>query len=105
MKPLGRMSGFLSSSALDKFQLGCVSDSLVMTDLGSGISRGCMDLGRLYQGKYVPPERSDGLGTEYEHIKEREDVISELVAENDMISKITTEKNFLDSDPTYIDLD
>ena len=92
-----------------------------MTDLGSGISRGCMDLGRLYQGKYVPPDRSDGLCNEHECKEEREDVISEIVVEEDVISEMVTEKNViseivavkdhiseknvLDSDPTYIDLD
>jgi len=125
MKPLERISGFISSSVLDKFQLAGGGDSLVMTELGSGISRGCMDLGRLYQGKYVPPDRSDGLNTEHEDVEDREDVISEIVAEKDVISKMVTEKdvisemiteknvisemmtekNMLDSDPTYIDLD
>ena len=36
-------------------------DFLVVNELGSGISRGCMNYGRLYQGKYIPPERTDAL--------------------------------------------
>ena len=32
---------------------------LVVSELGQGIDRGYMGLGRLYQGKYVPPQRSD----------------------------------------------
>ena len=37
-----------------------------MSELGLGISRGCMNFGRLYQGKYIPPERTDGLLAECE---------------------------------------
>lgn len=37
------------------------SDFLIVSELGCGIQRGCMGFGRLYQGKYVPPERTDGL--------------------------------------------
>ena len=33
----------------------------VVSELGSGIARGFMNLGRLFQGKYIPPERTDGL--------------------------------------------
>lgn len=36
-------------------------EMLYVSELGAGISRGCMGLGRLYQGKYVPPDRSDIL--------------------------------------------
>ena len=36
-------------------------DFLVVSELGLGISRGCMNFGRLYHGKYIPPERTDGL--------------------------------------------
>ena len=38
-----------------------VKDSLMVSQLGLGMARGCMDYGRLYQGKYVPPERTDGM--------------------------------------------
>ena len=34
---------------------------IIVSGLGSGISRGCMDYGRLYQSKYIPPDRTDGL--------------------------------------------
>jgi len=33
-----------------------------VSELGSGIHRGAMGFGRLYQGKYVPPDRSDVVG-------------------------------------------
>merc|ERR1719362_1191247 len=42
------------------------ADFLIVSELGCGIQRGCMGLGRLYQGKYVPPERTDGLLPEEE---------------------------------------
>ena len=37
------------------------ADLLIVRELGSGISRGSMNYGRLYQGKYIPPHRTDGL--------------------------------------------
>ena len=46
------MSSVVSSS------LPSIDDSLVISSLGTGITRGCMDLGRLYQGKYLPPDRN-----------------------------------------------
>ena len=39
---------------------GC-GDMVVVSGLGLGISRGCMNYGRLYQGKYIPPDRTDAL--------------------------------------------
>eukprot|EP00092_Neocalanus_flemingeri_P036472 GFUD01039714.1.p1 GENE.GFUD01039714.1~~GFUD01039714.1.p1 ORF type:complete len:498 (-),score=173.13 GFUD01039714.1:586-1878(-) len=56
-----RASEVLSPSLLDTVKISGYCDFLIVSDLGLGISRGCMDLGRLYQGKYVPPERIDGL--------------------------------------------
>jgi len=37
------------------------NDILVVSELGSGISRGSMNYGRLYQSRYIPPNRTDGL--------------------------------------------
>jgi len=54
-----RASGVLTPSLL-----GVVNASeniLVVRELGSGISRGSMNYGRLYQGKYTPPHRTDGV--------------------------------------------
>jgi len=51
----------LYPSLVDKVKNSCYSDFLLVSELGSNIFRGSMDLGRLYQGKYVAPERSDGL--------------------------------------------
>jgi len=46
------------------------ADFLIVSELGCGIQRGCMGLGRLYQGKYVPPERTDGLLPEEKRVLE-----------------------------------
>jgi len=43
----------------NKELLSGVPDVLVVSELGQGINRGFMGLGRLYQGKYIPPERED----------------------------------------------
>ena len=55
------------------------------------ISRGYMDLGRLYQGRYVPPERSDGV------VENR--VYFEHITSEDINVKIRS------SVSNYIDLD
>jgi hypothetical protein len=44
---------------LDAIKRSGYCDVLLVEKLGSGIFRGSMNLGRLHQGKYVPPERSD----------------------------------------------
>ena len=49
---------------LDTAKTSAYGDFLVITELGSGISKGCMNYGRLYQGKYIPPERTDALITQ-----------------------------------------
>ena len=54
---------------------------MVISGLGSGISRGSMNYGRLYQGKYIPPERTDGLLPEEESVNE-EATIEEVICEN-----------------------
>jgi hypothetical protein len=66
---------------------------MVISELGSGISRGCMDYGRLYQGKYIPPERTDGLLLEEESVNE-EATIEEAICEK--LSFTTSEDIDLD---------
>ena len=66
---------------------------MVISELGSGISRGCMNYGRLYQGKYIPPERTDGLLPEEESVNE-EATIEEVICEN--VSLTTSEDIDLD---------
>jgi hypothetical protein len=52
---------------------GSFADFLIVSELGCGIQRGCMGLGRLYQGKYVPPERTDGLLPEEKRVLEEKE--------------------------------
>ena len=58
---------------------------MVINELGSGISRGCMNYGRLYQGKYIPPERTDGLLPEEEHVN-KEATIAEVICEKEILT-------------------
>ena len=59
----------------------------MVSELGSGISRGCMNYGRLYQGKYIPPERTDGLLPECEEEESvnEEATIEEVICENSFV--------------------
>ena len=52
----------MTSALLDTVHTGSgYADLLIVSELGLGISRGSMNYGRLYQGKYIPPHRTDGL--------------------------------------------
>ena len=65
----------------DQMERAAYRDTLVVSGLGSGISRGCMDYGRLYQSKYIPPNRTDGLNpdcTYKECVKEKESVKQDM---------------------------
>ena len=44
-------------------------DILYVKDVGYGMTRGMMDLGRLYQGYYVPPDRKDFEEKEEEQLE------------------------------------
>ena len=66
-----QVSEVLSSSMLD------IVKTLIVQDLGFGISRGCMNFGRLYRGNYVPPERTDGIFPEL--ACQEEEVIEEEI--------------------------
>merc|ERR1712106_1162393 len=65
-RAMRRASEVFNSSLIETVKPSGYFDILVVNELGSGISRGCMNFGRLYQGKYIPPERTDGLITEFE---------------------------------------
>ena len=57
--------------------------TIVVSELGSGIARGFMNLGRLFQGKYIPPERTDGLLPQPdEKVCIEEEAMVEVVGEN-----------------------
>merc|ERR1711892_1451195 len=54
-RAMRKASEFVNSSLIDTVKQSAYFDFLVVNELGSGISRGCMNFGRLYQGKYIPP--------------------------------------------------
>merc|ERR1711892_329626 len=54
-RAMRRASEFLNSSLIDTVKPSAYYNFVVVNELGSGISRGCMNFGRLYQGKYIPP--------------------------------------------------
>ena len=77
-----RASVVFPSSFLETVNSSIHSDFMVISELGSGISRGCMNYDRLYQGKYIPPERTDGLPAwcEEECVSE-EEIDEEVIGE------------------------
>jgi len=66
LRSIKRASEVLNPLLLGNVKSSSYGDFLVVSELGLGISRGCMNFGRLYQGKYIPPERTDGLLAECE---------------------------------------
>jgi len=95
LRSVGRASEVLSTSLLGTTQTGSgFGDFLVVSELGSGIFRGSMNYGRLYQGKYIPPERTDGLLPECEE--------EQSAIENANIEEMTEEDTLV---PTDIGLD
>merc|ERR1712106_118172 len=79
-RAMRRASELMNSSLIETAKPSGYFDFLVVNELGSGISRGCMNFGRLYQGKYIPPERTDGLITEFEEdesAKIEEDIVKD----------------------------
>merc|ERR1712106_442341 len=79
-RAMRRASELMNSSLIETVKPSGYFDFLVVNELGSGISRGCMNFGRLYQGKYIPPERTDGLITEFEEdesAKIEEDIVKD----------------------------
>ena len=83
-----RASEVLPNSLLNSVKTSGYCDFLMVNELGSGISRGCMDFGRLYQGKYIPPERTDGLlfECEEEESVNEEAIIEEVICEDSCVT-------------------
>merc|ERR1712071_255985 len=104
-RPIQRATEILSAPQIDKVKTSGYCDFLIVSELGCGIQRGGMSLGRLYQGKYVPPERTDGLLPEekrlLEEAKEREEKealegvfeekLEEVVEELDTVEELVKE--------------
>ena len=83
-----RASEVLPNSLLNSVKTSGYCDFLMVNELGLGISRGCMDFGRLYQGKYIPPERTDGLLLECEEEESvnEEAIIEEVICEDSCVT-------------------
>ena len=83
-----RASEVLPNSLLNSVNTSGYCDFLMVNELGLGISRGCMDFGRLYQGKYIPPERTDGLLPECEEEESvnEEATIEEVICEESCVT-------------------
>jgi len=64
----------LCPSLVEKVSAAGYCDVVYVSELGSGIHRGAMGFGRLYQGKYVPPDRCDVVG----NITEDEEKLEEI---------------------------
>jgi len=96
LRSIKRASEVLNPSLLGNVKSSGFGDFLVVSELGLGISRGCMNFGRLYQGKYIPPERTDGLLAECEE--------EETTPENENIQEENIE-DLHSAVPTDIGLD
>jgi len=73
-REIRRAKDVLCPSLVEKVSAAGYCDVVYVSELGSGIHRGAMGFGRLYQGKYVPPDRSDIVGD----IPEDEDQTEEI---------------------------
>lgn len=92
-----RASEVLSAPQIDKVKTSGYCDFLIVSELGCGIQRGCMSLGRLYQGKYVPPERTDGLLPESKRLLEEQEAENKEEEENNEV-KVEVEAATADID-------
>jgi hypothetical protein len=83
-----RASEVLPNALLNTVKTSGYCDILRVNELGLGISRGCMEFGRLYQGKYIPPERTDGLlpKCEEEESVNEEATIKEVICEGSCVT-------------------
>merc|ERR1719516_697952 len=74
MTGLSSLTGMSSLSGMASVA-GCC-DIVYVSELGSGINRGAMNFGRLYQGKYVPPDRIDIVSKNEENNENEEYEVS-----------------------------
>ena len=80
-------SEILPNLLLNSVKTSDYCDFLMVNELGLGISRGCMDFGRMHQGKYIPPERTDGLLPECEEEESvNEEAIIEVIWEDSCVT-------------------
>jgi len=74
-QPVRRISPVETTSLLKLLNNSGYDDIILVSELGSGITRGSMNYGRLYLGKYIPPDRTDGVPPSFK--EENKDNIGE----------------------------
>merc|ERR1712012_125983 len=75
-------------SIMEKVSVAGYCDVVYVSELGCGINRGAMNFGRLYQGKYVPPDRSD-IVTEINKTCDDDKNEEEDADQNDLVEDVT----------------
>merc|ERR1719394_1600546 len=92
MTGLSSLTGMSSLSGMASVA-GCC-DIVYVSELGSGINRGAMNFGRLYQGKYVPPDRIDIVSKNNENEEDEDSNSQEIISEE---PKLITEDDKTES--------
>merc|ERR1719516_453646 len=87
MTGLSSLTGMSSLSGMASVA-GCC-DVVYVSELGCGINRGAMNFGRLYQGKYVPPDRSDIVTDINEKCDDDRNEENEDDDQNDRVADVT----------------
>jgi len=89
---LSGISGISGISGMGSVAASGCCDIVYVSELGSGINRGAMNFGRLYQGKYVPPDRIDIVS------KKNDDDDDEVSTEADLKNMICEEPKIFTDD-------
>jgi hypothetical protein len=68
-----RAEEILTPPQLQRASLSGHLDFVLISELGCGMNKGSMNYDRLYKGKYIPPERTDGIPEEEEEEEVKEE--------------------------------
>merc|ERR1711997_71227 len=79
-RPVRRAEEILTPPQLQRASLSGHLDFVLISELGCGMNKGSMNYDRLYKGKYIPPERRDGIPLEEEQ-EEMKDEDAEDISE------------------------
>jgi len=96
-RPVRRAEEILTPPQLQRASLSGHLDFVLISELGCGMNKGSMNYDRLYKGKYIPPERRDG-------IPEEEDVDEEEAKDEDA-EDVSETVQLLPKEDVDIDLD
>lgn len=79
-RPVRRAEEILTPPQLQRASLSGHLDFVLISELGCGMNKGSMNYDRLYKGKYIPPERTDGIPEEEEEARDEDaEDVSETV--------------------------